>query len=93
MNDTSKYWSGAFGGLRVPFDHKLIILGILAILLFTGGSVVINIFAEEDYLLTRYFYSMASLLGEKAEKNFHPRLCCTSGKQGPRGELQGSPGE
>ena len=71
MNEGSKNWPGIFGGLRVPFNYKIIYLGFLAILIFIGGVQVINLFAEEEYLISRTFHHLFAYLGPTATKGFN----------------------
>jgi hypothetical protein len=71
MNDSQKHWAGMFGGLRVPFDFRMIIIGFLAIIVFLTGNYIINIFAEEPYLLSRSIDYIFSSLGKTAHNFFH----------------------
>ena len=71
MNDSQKHWAGMFGGLRVPFDFRMIIIGFLAIIVFLTGNYIINIFAEEPYLLSRSIDCIFRSLGTTAHNFFH----------------------
>ena len=53
MNDSAKNWPGIFGGLRVPFDPKVILIGLIGLLVFLGGIEVIEFLFEKDDLILR----------------------------------------
>lgn len=91
MNEASKHWLGAFGGLRVPFDPKIIFLGFLAVIIFVGGVTVINLFAEQEYLVSRTLYTVASYLGTNAVKAFNVVYALIPGNRAAENILQQPP--
>jgi hypothetical protein len=93
MNEASKHWLGAFGGLRVPFDPKTIFLGFLAVIVFVCGVAVINIFADQDqgYLVSRTLYTVASYLGTNAVKAFNAVYALVPGNRAAENILQQPP--
>jgi len=66
MNESKKQYAEIFGGLRVPFNLKVIFVGFLAVLLLLGGIYVIQLFAEEPYLVGRSFDCVFQKLGTTA---------------------------
>ena len=91
MNDSSKNWPGVFGGLRVPFDFKVIFLGFISIVIFSAGLWVIDFFADEEYLVSRSLNHLFSSLGETSNKGFQIVYSIFPGHKAPADLLQKTP--
>ena len=88
MNQANMHESGTLGLRRVPIEPKAFIIGFIAVAIFFGGLHVIKIFAEEDYLVTRTFYSFSSYLGPTAKKLFLGLYSIIPGNQAEMPEFQ-----